>query len=97
MNINLVHLVIALNKIAEEYVQRGQGTLSIEGMDEYWIVEAPEWTDFQKKPELAVGSLADDWIELQKMMAGRMPTAVDLDRLAAVLRAVSERLASPVG
>jgi hypothetical protein len=62
-------------------------------MDMYWVVHQPEWTDLQHEPKLSVGSLKDDWEALQQVLEGQMPTSVDFDRLASVLRAVSERLA----
>jgi hypothetical protein len=61
-------------------------------MDEYWVIGSSDWTNFAKQPEVSVGSLSDDWTELQRLLKDEMPTAVDFDRLAAVLRAVSDQL-----
>jgi hypothetical protein len=77
--------------------QRGNSTIDIEDMDEYWAVSHPDSIDFSKEPALSVGSLEDDWSELVRMKDGRMPTPVDLDRLASVLRAISATIAPPKG
>lgn len=61
--------------------------------DYYWTVISPEWLDMEGSPELAVGSLVDDLAELQKLQLepGRA-SAVDLDRVAAILRLLSDQL-----
>jgi hypothetical protein len=93
MRINLLELALLATKLVENYKERGYDSVSIDDMDLYWVVQPPEWTDLQQEPKLNVGSLRDDWEGLQQVQEGRMPTSVDFDRLAAVLRAVSERLA----
>jgi hypothetical protein len=93
MQIHLSQLALLLTKLSESYEERGYDSVRIEDMDLYWIVQPPEWTDLQHEPPLRVGSLKDDWEALQRVLEGQMPTSVDFDRLAAVLRAVSERLA----
>ena len=35
-------------------------------MDEYWIVLADEWNNFEKEPSLSVNSLNDDVVYLKK-------------------------------
>lgn len=94
MEIKLAHLGLMFSRICEEYMRRGVDSVKVDDMDEYWKIGAPEWSNFQSLPEPAVGSLSDDWGELQKLLGDeeRMPTAVDLDRMAAVLMAVSQRL-----
>jgi hypothetical protein len=93
MQIQLLQLAILAKKLIENYRERGYDAAHIDDMDMYWVVQAPEWTNLQREPKLSVGSLKDDWEALQRVLEGQMPTAVDFDRLAAVLRAVSERLA----
>lgn len=93
MQIQLLQLAQLATRLVENYRARGYETVSIEDMDMYWVVQPPEWTELQQEPKPAVGSLKDDWAALQRVLEGQMPTAVDFDRLAAVLRALSERLA----
>jgi hypothetical protein len=93
MQIQLLQLAMLANKLVEDYRARGYEAVPIDDMDMYWEVQAPEWSDLQHEPKLSVGSLKDDWEMLQRVLEGQMPTAVDFDRLAAVLRAVSERVA----
>ncbi|SEL33896.1 hypothetical protein SAMN05444354_105259 [Stigmatella aurantiaca] len=93
MQIQLLQLAMLAKKLVEDYEARGYGTVPIDDMDMYWVVQPPEWTDLHHEPKLSTGSLKEDWEALQRVLDGQMPTAVDFDRLAAVLRAVSERLA----
>jgi hypothetical protein len=65
--------------------------------DEYWIILTSEWGDFTKSPEPAVGSLNEDISYLRKSIAeNEIFTYSDLDRLATVLRAISE-IEAPTG
>jgi hypothetical protein len=92
MEIKLANLLVIMERLAESYIERGADTVVVDNMDEYWFVAAPEWTDFTKPPELSVGSLSDDWTALNNVLEGEMPTANDFDRLAALLRVVSEQI-----
>lgn len=92
IDIHLRQLPLLLTRLVEHFQQAGVSALEIDDMDYYWVVEPPEWTDFQKEPSLCVGSLIDDWAELQRVLEGDIVTTVDFNRLGAVLRAVSERL-----
>jgi hypothetical protein len=93
MQIQLLQIAVLAKKLVENYRERGYEAVPIDDMDMYWVVQPPEWTDLQHEPKLSVGSLKDDWEALQRVLEGQTPTAVDFDRLAALLRAVSERLA----
>jgi hypothetical protein len=93
MQIQLLELAMLAKTLVENYRERGYESVLIDDMDMYWVVQPPEWSDLQHEPKLSVGSLKDDWEGLQRVLEGQMPTAVDFDRLAALLRAVSERLA----
>jgi hypothetical protein len=92
MQIQLMQLAALAQKLVENYRERGYEAVLIDDIDMYWVVQPPEWTDLQHEPKPAVGSLKDDWEALQRVLEGQMPTAVDFDRLASVMRAVSERL-----
>ena len=92
MQIPLSQLAQLARILVENYRERGYDTVPVDDMDMYWVIEAPEWTELSGAPKPCVGSLRDDWQHLQRVLAGEMPTAVDFNRLAAVLRAVSERI-----
>lgn len=63
--------------------------------DYYWSVPSPEWTEISKDPELTVGSLNDDLLELEKLLKEpERASSVDFDRVASVLRLLSDRLSS---
>jgi hypothetical protein len=91
IDIHLRQLLLLLAMLVE-HQQAGVDALEIDDMDYYWVVQPPEWTDLQHKPSLCVGSLIDDWAELQRVLKEDIVTTVDFNRLGAVLRAVSERL-----
>lgn len=95
MQIQLKDISVLSNLLLEMLRQRGDSTVEIDSIDEYWVVSHPDWIDFSNEPTLSVGSLEDDWKELVQMKDGRMPTPVDLDRLASVLRAISATIAPP--
>ncbi|WNG33312.1 hypothetical protein F0U61_06530 [Archangium violaceum] len=92
IDIHLRQLLLLLAMLVEHHQQAGVDALEIDDMDYYWVVQPPEWTDLQHKPSLCVGSLIDDWAELQRVLKEDIVTTVDFNRLGAVLRAVSERL-----
>jgi hypothetical protein len=92
MEIKLAHLLVIMDRLVESYIERGISAVEVDDIDEYWLAAAPEWTDFTKQPELSVGSLSDDWEALKKVLDGEMPTANDFDRLATLLRVVSEQI-----
>ena len=62
--------------------------------DKYWIIMTDEWNDFSKTPEQAVGSLFDDIEYLKNSIKnGEIITFLDFDRVASILRAISENQA----
>jgi hypothetical protein len=64
-------------------------------IDEYWLVSTGDWSDFNKEPELSVGSLSEDISYLRRAISeSKIFTYSDFDRLASVLRYVSEKEAS---
>lgn len=65
------------------------------GSDGYWTITAPEWTQIYEEPKPSVGSFSDDEEELRKMLANpERASAVDLERVAHILRRLSDQLAS---
>ncbi|WNG19705.1 hypothetical protein [Cystobacter fuscus] len=95
MRILMQELILALTRLVERYQQLGIDVLTIDDMDRYWVVRSPEWTEFHQDPKLSVGSLLEDWAGLQRVLEGGSPTAVDFERLGAVLRVVSDRILEP--
>lgn len=62
--------------------------------DGYWTITAPEWTRVYEDPEPSVGSFADDEAELTKMLENpERASSVDLERVAHLLRRLSDQLA----
>jgi hypothetical protein len=72
---------------------RGVREVDVGEADLYWSVPSPDWVDMAKHPNVVVGDFGDDVAELQKMLQdpGRA-CSVDFDRVAALLRVVSDRL-----
>ncbi len=62
--------------------------------DDYWQVPADQWSDFGTVPEPVVCSLADDFNYLKKAIeASSIISYSDFDRLASLLRIISEKMA----
>lgn len=63
-------------------------------IDYYWLITSDEWDNFDSSPEIAVGSLVDDWDSLQEVLESkRIITYLDYERFASILRAISETIA----
>lgn len=92
--ITLQTLELMLKTIIKSYAQRGVDHVDVTGKDFYLSMGTPEMFDVYQTPcePLPVGSLADDMAELKKLLIDpdRIATAVDIERLGNVLRAVSE-------
>lgn len=92
MEINLTEIINAL-KLAELKLQGEEQVLDIDS-DNYWIISASEWGDFSKDPVPGVGSLQDDLDTIKKALTrGTIISYSEIDSLASLLRAISERLA----
>ena len=60
-------------------------------IDEYWIITSDEWDNFKEPPVPAVGSLNEDIAYLKRALEENLVSSYsDFDRLATVLRAISE-------
>lgn len=91
---------ISLNEI-EEIFERLIEKLKFEEFketsidtDNYWIITADEWSDFENEVDPSVGSLIDD-VEALKLLLqdnNRPCSFVDFDRFASVLRYISEKM-----
>ena len=83
-----------LNITLKRAREMGVSEIGPQESDGYWTVTSPNWRDVYSDPEPAVGSLADDEANLYKLIVdpGRA-SSVDLERLAHLLRALSDELA----
>jgi hypothetical protein len=62
--------------------------------DEYWIILSDDWNNFSKEPVSGVGSLSEDLKYLKEVIAvNKIYSYSEFDRLATILRAISERQA----
>jgi hypothetical protein len=80
--------------LAHLALERGVNEVMPPDSDGYWTVTAPAWTQVYEEPKLAVGSFSDDEEELKKMLADpARASSVDLERVAHLLRRLSDQLA----
>ncbi|WP_092738352.1 hypothetical protein [Hymenobacter psychrophilus] len=69
----------------------GEGTFDLE-TDYYAIIPTDDWEKLEQ-PQVVIGSLFDDVAELKRAAKNEVPfTSVDLDRLASLLRAISQHI-----
>lgn len=60
-------------------------------IDQYWIILSNEWSVLKDPTAPAVGSLDEDTLYLKKAIdEGEIYSYSNLDRMAAILRAISE-------
>ena len=92
-------ILAMLTRIASEYCKRGVDRMTPDG-DFYVSLSTGEMFDVYSEPSrpLAIGSIDDDWRELKRLIADpeHLATAVDVERLGNVLRALSETIAPSV-
>jgi hypothetical protein len=94
LNINLCELQLIWEILFNKLSGATNKKITIGDLDMYWSVRAPECYDMMRKPNLVVGSLRDDIDELRKLLEDKdRPAAfINLDRFAAVLYAISQKL-----
>ncbi|MBA3673947.1 MAG: hypothetical protein H0W75_03165 [Chitinophagaceae bacterium] len=64
--------------------------------DEYLLISTDEWENFEQDVEPIIGSLEDDSYRLLNTKKGDVPfTYVDFDRVASLLRAISQEINPP--
>jgi hypothetical protein len=81
-----------LRDLFECLLQRLNDEIELE-TDYYLTITTDEWDQVEESPEPAIGSLRDDWHDLRRILdEGRPFTAVDCERVAAVLKAISEEV-----
>ena len=94
MIVTVENLRLLFENLMKKMEKDGISSLEINDVDYYWIVLSSEWTNFKSEVKPAVGSLVDDWQSLQKVISGeQILTYVDFERIAAILRAISETVA----
>jgi hypothetical protein len=92
-NVNLSVVVGLVERVIDDYKARGIHNVDLGGVDTYVAIAPEEMFDVyaEQVGPFPIGSLSDDLMELGKLMsdADRMPTAVDIERLGNLLRAIS--------
>lgn len=94
MRISVEEIEQVFHRLIERIKQDKIEFIDIE-TDYYWIVMSCDWNNFTSDyPEIAVGSLTDDWDSLQKLLRNEcITTYLDYERFASILRAISETIA----
>jgi len=84
-----------LRQLFERLLRRLDDEVTL-NTDYYLTITTDEWERVGENPEPAIGSLHDDWNELRRTLRDeeRYFSAVDIDRVASLLRAISEELAA---
>lgn len=73
--------------------QKGVTQLDLKDRDLYWTIVSPDWLSIYDEPNPSVGSLRDDHEELVKLLRDpSRASAVDLERLAHLLKYLSDEL-----
>lgn len=89
LTIKVDDLKLILERIFEKISRGADATISIE-KDYYWNVSMKDAFVLKETPELAVGSLYDDWGNLLKLLDREQIVGfVEFDRMAAILKAIS--------
>jgi len=95
-SINLMMISTLLEAVIDDYKSRGIHSVDISDKDEYWSISTDEMFDIYEQSDEAstLGSLQDDLKELSKLLnqEERVATAVDMERIGNLLRAVSQVL-----
>lgn len=80
--------------ILMEHARSGGVTqLDLRDRDFYWTIVSPDWLNIYVEPKPSVGSLRDDHEELVKLLHDpSRASAVDLERLAHLIRYLSDEL-----
>jgi hypothetical protein len=90
----LVELRSCIELLLRHAAARGVREIGVPEPDHYWTVSSPDWRRIYDEPKPSVGSFADDAAELVKLLRDpSRASAVDLDRVASLLRLLSDTLA----
>lgn len=92
LTIKIEELELLLTKTIKKLKEEKYKEFSF-GYDEYWIITTDDWNNFGAEPKPAVGSLNDDINFLKLVIKEDLNISyLELERLATILRAVSEIL-----
>jgi len=92
MNISSKDLQKIYKDIIQKLILSGQEEIFL-NTDYYWVIPDNEREYTQKEPVINnIGSLEDDWLELQKILKRDFTTALDLERFAHLLLAIAAKL-----
>ena len=93
MNVSIDELRAVSTKLIDHLESLGVTAVEIED-DYYWMFPRDQLYDpTLSTPKPSLGQLTDDWNELQMINRGeRPPVAIALSWLAAIMRAVGERV-----
>ena len=90
---NLEDIEYCFRVLMEHARRRGVTQLDLRDRDFYWTIVSPDWLSVYDEPKPSVGSLRDDHEELVKLRQDpSRASAVDLERLAHLLRYLSDEL-----
>ncbi|WP_350153224.1 hypothetical protein [Roseovarius sp.] len=96
-SLNLAVLAALSQRVVDQYKERGIHEVTLTGKHLYQSVPTEDMFDLETDfaGAFPIGSLDDDLSELSNLLddSTRCPTAVDMERLGNVLRAVSQVLA----
>jgi len=93
MKVQTAQLDIIFKKLISKLNELGIDSVELD-QDYYLLISSTDWTKVgESNPEPVTGSLIDDWESLEKIATDEHPLMfVDFDRLASILRAVSEKI-----
>lgn len=84
-----------LSLLLEHASRQGLTGIDAGNVDFYWTMTSEDWLVADIEPKPAVGSLHDDIAELKRLLTDPdRASSVDLDRLASILRLLSDHLTS---
>ncbi|WP_300600650.1 hypothetical protein [Niabella sp.] len=91
LSIEISCLILELRRLIERLESSKDKQLNfIE--DEYWEVPLDKWSDFDKEPELIIGSLSDDYSLLKTISSAEGAFSfVEIDALIPILKALSKQ------
>lgn len=84
-------LATFFSKIIEKLELHQIETVKID-VDYYLIIDTDEWENFGQEVKPNVGSLCDDMASLKRAVTEDSFTFVDFERVASILRAISQKL-----
>jgi hypothetical protein len=92
MKVSKSELLRLLELVIRRLEQVGHDEIKVD-TDLYLIIPSDEWHKVGENPTPAIGSLEDDWDSLSRTLSEEGTLAIsDFDRVAAILRAISEEL-----